>query len=471
MSTTDSTIEIKGFAPPEQGGGYLHVPFGVPPGTIRIEIHYDYDSAIGAEQHLTGGNTVDIGLFDQRGVGFNSPGFRGWSGSDRAGFYVATDDASPGYMPGPLEPGTWYVILGLYKMAPGGCNYTVTIRLRVDSAKATAATETAAFPALLTTDASGVRVQARPDGWYRGELHCHTIHSDGDSAPADVIAAAERLGLDFLAITDHNIVTHLADEAKLQPGTRLILIPGLEVTTYKGHWNIWGGQGWVDFRIQTTEQLERSVRQAMQQGYLTSLNHPRPYGPPWEFERIDGHNPSNECVEVWNGPWQLMNDHALAFWEDRLRAGERLPAVGGSDMHRMKQPEIVRLATPTTWIYCSGAPTAAGLLAGLRAGHAFLADAPDGPQVYLRSGSAMMGDVIERPAGGELAVQVRVINGEGLTLELWTAQGCQVNVVPSSADQTFNLSLPVSNTPYVRAQLVEPGEHRVRALTNPLYLR
>ncbi len=456
-----SEIILEGFAPPDQVGGYLHLPFDVPPGTSRLEVHYDYSSAIGAEQHLTGGNTVDIGLFDQRGVGFNSEGFRGWSGSDRAGFFLATDKATPGYMPGPIEPGTWYIILGLYKMAPDGCHYKVKIRLSHDTN-----VQPAAFPPLLTVDMPAAPIPVKPDGWYRGELHCHTIYSDGDSRPADLITTAEGLGLDFLAITDHNVLCHLADPAMLH-SNRLILIPGFEVTTYKGHWNIWGGKGWVDFRIGTPEQLERSVQQAARQGYLTSCNHPRTYGPPWEFGTTHG----IQCVEVWNGPWQLFNEEALAFWENRLRAGERIPAVGGSDMHHMKEPEIDRLGTPTTWIYCSGTPSAAGLLAGLQAGHAFISDAPDGPQLYLTSGEAMMGDCVQRLGSGTLPVQVRVVNGAGLVLELYDAKGCRHSAPTTAADQTFRLSLPVGETPYLRAQLIEPEQRMVRALTNPLYVQ
>src|SRR5260370_38865654 len=99
--TETSEIKIEGYAPPEQAGGYLHLPFEVLPGTLRLDVSYTYDSQIGAEQGLTGGNTVDIGLFDQRGKDFNSAGFRGWSGSDLNGFFVASDDATPGYLRGP----------------------------------------------------------------------------------------------------------------------------------------------------------------------------------------------------------------------------------------------------------------------------------------------------------------------------------------------------------------------------------
>src|SRR5215831_15353094 len=39
--------------------------------------------------------------------------------------------------------------------------------------------------------------------WLRGNLHAHTTHSDGVKEPAQLVAAYEALGYDFLAITDH----------------------------------------------------------------------------------------------------------------------------------------------------------------------------------------------------------------------------------------------------------------------------
>lgn len=38
----------------------------------------------------------------------------------------------------------------------------------------------------------------------RGDLHCHTTWSDGGDCLADVVAAAETLGHEYLAITDHS---------------------------------------------------------------------------------------------------------------------------------------------------------------------------------------------------------------------------------------------------------------------------
>ena len=43
----------------------------------------------------------------------------------------------------------------------------------------------------------------------RGVVHVHTTLSDGGGTPEEVIAAAQAVGLDFLAITDHNVVDAL----------------------------------------------------------------------------------------------------------------------------------------------------------------------------------------------------------------------------------------------------------------------
>ena len=40
--------------------------------------------------------------------------------------------------------------------------------------------------------------------WFAAELHCHTLHSDGDFTAGELIAEAKRQGLDGIALTDHN---------------------------------------------------------------------------------------------------------------------------------------------------------------------------------------------------------------------------------------------------------------------------
>ncbi|MFM8642655.1 MAG: PHP domain-containing protein, partial [Phycisphaerales bacterium] len=47
-------------------------------------------------------------------------------------------------------------------------------------------------------------VLAAGPAWYAGDLHSHSTYSDGDSPVADLVAEAERVGLDFYVLTDHD---------------------------------------------------------------------------------------------------------------------------------------------------------------------------------------------------------------------------------------------------------------------------
>lgn len=455
-------LVFTGHVPPGREKFYLDVPFEMPPGVARLDVRYQYTDRISSDPHLTGGNTVDIGLFDARGYEFPAAGFRGWSGSERLDLFITPTEATRGYLYGPLMPGTWAVSLGFYKVGPRGCDYKIYVQFTFGD------DSVLDFPPRLTVDSPQPTHPMSADGWYRGELHCHSTHSDGDSTPAQIIAAAETLDLDFLALMDHNNITHTVELERLTT-PNLVLIPGYEVTTYRGHWNAWGADTWIDFRVLTPEMTAQVIAFANAHGALTSCNHPRPYGPSWEYEDVTGYR----CVEVWNGPWRLQNTIALDFWERRLRQGQRLVAVGGSDMHRLHADNVVaRLALPTTWIYTSEAPTARSLLTALRAGHAFISESPDGPRLDLRSDNTMMGDTRPRPADGLLPVQVRVQGGAGMALELHGPNGLLHREILSADNIQLSRTVPGANSLYVRAQLVDPVDDEliVHALTNPIYL-
>src|SRR5512134_1930285 len=100
------SLVLEGTLTPDHVWKYTYLPFEVPQNIGRIDVEYTYDSAIGSDPHLSGGNTVDIGIFDARGIGTHSLGYRGWTGSARSSFYIAQESATPGYMPGPIFAGT-----------------------------------------------------------------------------------------------------------------------------------------------------------------------------------------------------------------------------------------------------------------------------------------------------------------------------------------------------------------------------
>jgi hypothetical protein len=65
----------------------------------------------------------------------------------------------------------------------------------------------------------------------RGNLHAHTLFSDGVKSPAELIAAYEALGYDFLAITDHDdLIGHDYWRALGTLSTRLLFFQGVEIS-------------------------------------------------------------------------------------------------------------------------------------------------------------------------------------------------------------------------------------------------
>src|SRR3989304_913548 len=181
------------------------------------------------------GNTVDIGIFDPRGREFlDAAGFRGWSGASKREFFIAPQEATPGYIRGPLYPGDWHVVLGVERVNPEGVRYEVSVNLTLDERDPPPAYEPA---------------------------------SAADPPPA-------RSG-------------------RAPPPLPITLIPGEEVTTYWGHANMWGLREWIDFRCADSESMQAVQRFVLQKGGLISVNHPKSIGPPWLFEGWSGY----PCME------------------------------------------------------------------------------------------------------------------------------------------------------------------------------
>jgi hypothetical protein len=68
---------------------------------------------------------------------------------------------------------------------------------------------------------------------YAGCIHIHTTYSDGGGTYAEIAAAADSLGLDFIIPTDHNMFAPFADGWAKKVGGVLI-IPAVENSTKHG---------------------------------------------------------------------------------------------------------------------------------------------------------------------------------------------------------------------------------------------
>ncbi|MFJ3304657.1 CehA/McbA family metallohydrolase [Streptomyces sp. NPDC086549] len=447
---------------------YVYVPVEVPPGVSELKVSYTYDKP--AVPPGTPGNALDIGLFDERGTELGGDGFRGWSGGARTEFFVRADEATPGYLPGPLREGTWHIALGPYTVAPQGLSYELTVTLTYGEPG------TAAPPVYPPARAGG-----RGRAWYRGDGHLHSWHSDGRRTPAEIAALARAADLDFINSSEHNTHAahaHWADAA----GDDLLVLLGEEVTTRNGHVLAVGTDPgtFVDWRYRARDNhWARFARTIHRSGGLAVPAHPHAtcVGCAWKFGFAEA-----DAVEVWNGPYTPDDEVALAAWDARLVASARsgpvswLPAMGNSDAHR--DPDV--LGMPQTVVLADDL-TREAILTGLRSGRSYVAESKNVTLDFTATaGDARCAGIGERLESDE-DTQVTV------RLEASGAPRCAVRFVTDQGVLFTSDPLPVSGTgvvewrttpayaAYVRAELrhetaAGPVPGALAAFTNPIFL-
>ena len=138
--------------------------------------------------------------------------------------------------------------------------------------------------------------------------------------------AAQLRGLDGVCITEHDALWPLADIERVAAEMDFVVVRGMEVTTEVGHVLVFGATAHHP-AMATLAELRQRVRD---DGALMYLAHPsRKYGtlPPDDlaayFDSVEAHN-GTEGI--------LQNDHAV-----RLATGMRLPGIGGSDAHSVRE--------------------------------------------------------------------------------------------------------------------------------------
>ena len=191
---------------------------------------------------------------------------------------------------------------------------------------------------------------------YAGNIHIHTVHSDGTGTFADVADAAHKAGLDFLIVTDHNVL--LKQEEGYRQG--VLVLVGEEVNDPEredeaNHLLCLGIEEDVTSYASDPQALIDAVRE---QGGVTFLAHPIerssklvPKTYPWVDWSVRGFT----GIELWNfmsSFREFAQDYAtalafsltphlfpegplpevLGLWDDLL-VEDKVVAIGGSDAH------------------------------------------------------------------------------------------------------------------------------------------
>ncbi len=436
---------------------YIALPFDVPPGMAELRIDFMYDP-LHVEFPQGIGNLLSLGLYDPAG-------FRGnmHNGSNRNTVEIGPCAATPGFSAGPLLPGRWVLEVQTHLVLPGApLNYRAEIRL----AEGSGAVEPARLPSFPWQPPL-----RRGPGWFRGDLHTHTRHSDGKDTVASLLQTARAYGLDFVALTDHNTVTALYDPM-LQGYRDLLVIPGMELTTYYGHALALGTTRWFDWR---TGSRRRTMGQALEEihaagglsvlAHLAALGDPACTGCAWLYtDQMPG---IVNAMEVWNGPWFEVGTNSpntLHIYYEWLSRGHRLPATAGTDTHG---PEQYARCPAFNVVYATEL-SAPAILSGVRAGHVMLST---GPRVYLEAALsngeiAIMGDVVAAQEVRQLTL--RTPEAPAGARVRWVVEG-EPAAEWSASEEVFSPSCP-DGARWALAEL-RAADGAMLALTNPIYLK
>jgi hypothetical protein len=462
-------VVLQGSVQGTQNNSSIEAPFKVPDGVQRVTVTFHYTER---EQHTA----LDLGLLDPAGL-------RCWSGGNKSTLTVGISDATPSCLPGPLPAGTWNVLIGVPNIRAGvTSHYTAEVYFTRSG--------------LVSQEPEVLRAPLRQGpAWYRGDLHMHTAHSDGQCAsqsgakvPCPVfltVEAAARRNLGFIAISDHNTTSQYDVMRELQPYfDKLLLIPAREITTFYGHMNLLGTASFLDFRVgtQSVPDTNTLLRKALRLGALTSINHPE--APTGELCMGCGWTPKTAVdmdlitgVEAVNGGSELEGTSGVPFWDRQLNAGHRLTGIGGSDNHNAlsdpNRPSAV--GNPTTVIYATELSTPA-ILAGIRAGHVFVDATASRDRLLTMTaqaahGRAQMGDPLEAPQQTSVEFDVHETGADDGKISL-IEDGHVLEIPSASNEQTGTLHtrwMSDGNRHWFRPQ-VEGPDGKLWMIGNPIYI-
>ena len=242
--------------------------------------------------------------------------------------------------------------------------------------------------------------------WYKGNTHTHTLNSDGDSTPDEVVRWYREHGYQFLVITDHNFITsvdglqalHGADE-------KFLVIRGEEVTDKFGDKPIHVNGLNVERLVapqggkSVAEVIQRDVDAIRAASGVPHINHPNYEWAitPADLEKIE----RDKLFEIYNGH-PLVNNAGGGghpgleeVWDMLLTSGKIIYGIAVDDAHVFKRPTDPNVPRPGQgWVVVRAPKLSAGALL----------EAMERGDFYASTG-VMIDDIAN--ASGSLTVKMR----------------------------------------------------------------
>lgn len=213
------------------------------------------------------------------------------------------------------------------------------------------------------SQAPGSAPTAPAGRWFKGNTHTHTVNSDGDSTPDEVVRWYREHGYQFLVLTDHNYVTSVEGlNAVHGASEKFLVIAGEEVTSSAASKPVHVNGLAVESLVapasgdSVLDVMQRNVDRIRAASGIPHINHPN-FG--WaisadELRQLE----RTRLFEIFNGHPQVNNVGGGGvpgledIWDRLLTSGRLMYGIAVDDAHHFKRPGDPSASGPGRgWVY------------------------------------------------------------------------------------------------------------------------
>ena len=219
--------------------------------------------------------------------------------------------------------------------------------------------------------------------WFKGNLHMHTDHSDGNMPVADACAYYAERGYDFISITDHMIPFAGAESNDQLP---IMILDGIELwgdDDHGSHYHIVciGGVEGISVDMALMEALQK----ARSQGSIIICAHPH-----WTGNTVaDGIRHGFHGMEIYNFSCEVSigKGYGVFHWDAVLERQPDLLGFATDDNHFFERfpPQV------GGWIMVNAPELSReAITASIGQGNFYSSNGPDFKSIYLEKGNRIV---------------------------------------------------------------------------------